>query len=59
MRYHLTQDRKAIIKNLQSIMEKVWGKRNTPTLLVGMKIGTSYAEKSMEIFKITKYRPTI
>ena len=50
MRYHLTQDRKAIIKNLQSIMEKVWGKRNTPTLLVGMKIGTSYAEKSMEIF---------
>ena len=31
------------------MLEKVWRKRNPPTLLVGMKIGTATMENSMEV----------
>ena len=35
--------------------ERVWRKGNPPTLLVGMEIGTTTVENSMEVPQKTKY----
>ena len=52
MRYHLnlTLVRMAIIKKIykQYMLEKVWRKRNPPTLLVGMQTGTATVENIMD-----------
>ena len=37
----------------------MWRKGNTPTLLVGMSIGTTTMENSTEVSQKTKYRTTI
>ena len=46
---HSGQD--SIIKKSTNnkMLEKVWRKRNPPTLLVGMEIGTATMETSMEV----------
>ena len=31
------------------MLERVWGKGNPPTLLVGVEIGTATVENSMEV----------
>ena len=41
------------------MLERMWRKGNSPTLLVGMKIGTITMENSMELPQKTKYRTTI
>ena len=62
MQYHLTLVRIAIFK--KSTNKKCWRgcrekKGNPPTLLVGMEIGTTTMENSMEVPQKTKYRTTI
>ena len=51
MRYHLTPVLMAIIQNLQMIkmLERMWRKKNPPTLLVGMWIGIALLENSIEV----------
>ena len=53
--------RMAIINNStnKQMLEKVWRKGNPPTLLVGMYIGTTTMENSMEVTQKTKYRTII
>ena len=41
------------------MLEKVWRKGIPPSLLVGMYIGTTTMENSMEVPQETKYRTTI
>ena len=50
MRYHLTPIRMAIIKKIynQGLLERVWRKGNPSAVLMGMKIGTTIMENSME-----------
>ncbi|KAL6085928.1 hypothetical protein STEG23_035975 [Scotinomys teguina] len=49
LRYHLTPVRMAKIKKHwgQFMLERMWSKRNTSPLLVGMQIGTTTLESSM------------
>ena len=54
MSYHLTLFRMTIIKKKKKIykqfmLDGVWRKGNPPTLLLGMKIGASTVENSMEV----------
>ena len=50
MRYHLTPVRMAIVKKIykQEMLEKMWRKGSPPALLVGMQIGATAVENSME-----------
>ena len=41
------------------MLERVWRKRNPPTLLVGMSIGTATMETSMEVPLKTKNKATM
>ena len=41
------------------MLERVWRKGNSPTLLVGMSSGAATMEKSMEIPQNTKNRVAI
>ena len=41
------------------MLERIWGKGNSPPLLVGMGVGTATVEKSMEVPQETKTRSTI
>ncbi|KAL6088541.1 hypothetical protein STEG23_002636 [Scotinomys teguina] len=64
LRYHLTPVRMAKIKNTegQFMLERMWSKRNTSPLLVGMQIGTTTLESSMansqKIGNHSSYRPS-
>ena len=62
MGYHFTPVRMTIIK-MSTDKNKCWrgcrGKRNTPTLLVGMKIGTASMENSIEIAQNTNNRTVL
>jgi hypothetical protein len=51
LRFHLTPIRIAKIKNLrgQNKLVRMWRKRNTPPLLVGMQIGTISLQINLEI----------
>ena len=46
-------------QNSQNTLERVWRKRNPSTLLVGLYIGATTVESSMEIPQKTKNRTTI
>ena len=48
VRYHLTLVRMAIIKSLQIINAVHVEKMNSPTLLMGMKIGAATMEKNIQ-----------
>ena len=41
------------------MLERMWSEGNSPTLLVGMQIGTATVENSMEVPSRTKNRATI
>ena len=41
------------------MLERVWGKGNPPTLLVGVEIGTATVENSMEVLERTRNKPII
>lgn len=41
------------------MLERLWGKGNSPPLLVGMEVGAATMEKSMEAPQGTKTRSTI
>ena len=41
------------------MLERVWRKGNTSTLLVGMQIGAATLENSMEVLQKTKNRVAI
>ena len=41
------------------MLKRVWRKGNPPTQLMGMQIGTTTMENSMEVPQKTKYRTTI
>ena len=41
------------------MLVRVWRKGKPPTLLVGMSVGTTTIENSMEIPQKTNYRTTI
>ena len=43
----------------QEVLERLWRKRNPVTLLVGMSIGATTVENSMEIPQETQNRTTI
>jgi len=53
LRFHLTPVRMAKIKDqklrLQQILERMWRKRNTPPLLVGLQTGTTILDISLEV----------
>jgi hypothetical protein len=49
LRFHLIPVRIAIIKNHhQQMLVRIWGKRNSRTLLVGMQAGATTLEKKLE-----------
>jgi hypothetical protein len=49
MRFYLTPVRMAKIKTSgENTLERMWGKRNTPPLLVGLKTGTTTLEINLE-----------
>jgi hypothetical protein len=50
LRFHLTPVRIAIIKKhlQQQVLARMWGKRNPPTLLVGMQTSATTLENNME-----------
>ena len=52
MRYHLLPIRKVIIKI--TVAEGEWGKRNPPTLLVGISVDAGIMENTMEDPQKTK-----
>ena len=41
------------------MLERVWRKGNTPTVLVGMSVGTATMENSVDVPQETKNRVTI
>ena len=50
LRIHLTPIRMAKIKTSgENTLERMWGKRNTPPLLVGLKTGTTTLEINLEV----------
>ena len=57
MRYHLLPIRKVIIKI--TVAEGEWGKRNPPTLLVGISVVAGIMENTMEVPQKTKNRITL
>ena len=48
LRFHLTPVRMAKVKNTD-MLEKLWGKGNTPALLVGMQAGPAPSDVSVVI----------
>jgi hypothetical protein len=51
LRFHLTTNRMAKIKKLrgQEMVARMWRKRNTPPLLVGLQTGTITLEISLAV----------
>jgi hypothetical protein len=50
LRFHLTPVRRVIIKNTtnNTVLARMWGKRNPHTLLLGMQAGATTLEKNLE-----------
>jgi hypothetical protein len=57
LRFHLTPVRIDIIKNTNK--NRMWGKRNPHTLLVGMQASATTLENNMEASSKSKHRSAI
>ena len=51
LRFHLTTVKMAKIKNLSDILVRMWRKRNTPPLLVGLQACTTALEISLTVLQ--------
>jgi hypothetical protein len=59
LRFHLTPIRMAKIKTSgDKMLERMWRKKNTPPLLVGLQTGTTTLETNLEVPQKIRNRST-